>query len=108
MAVIIEGTRPLFRVAEDKSGSGEPRDAISTKVFRTSPQVFQCSESDYPALSAHRVQGEKGATGWAQRSPIGAPVVEIERRKNRASAAHLFSLRMRSLSPLRRGTVSAG
>ena len=71
MAVIIEGTRPVFRIADNKPGPGEPRDAISTRVFWTSPQVFQCSESDYPALSAHREQGEKGATGWVQRSPMG-------------------------------------
>ena len=74
MAVIIEGTRPAFRIAEHKSGSGEPRDAISTRVFRTSPQVFQCSESDYPALSAHHEQGEEGANRWTQRSPAGRPL----------------------------------
>ena len=36
MAVIIEGIRPVLRIADNKSGPGEPPDAIPTSGFRTS------------------------------------------------------------------------
>ena len=103
MTFIIEEIRPAFRIAEDRSRSGEPPDAISAMVFRTSGGRIGLPR----AVGAPRT-GSKGGKRVGRKKSHGALVAEVDRRKNRASNAHSFSPCMRSLSPSRRGVVSAG
>ena len=76
MTVIIEGSRPAFRITDNKPGSGEPPDAISTMVFRTSG-----GRIGLPRVVSDRRTGGRGGKRMGRKKSHGAPVVEVDQRK---------------------------